>query len=94
MAEKNKDDLFDWKMNEWTMGNIETQGYFIDRDGNEILQLEVIVPSNMKTEGHLRHLLTKDYKSVIITPDAKQKDYLQISFTDIDIDEDDKEMTD
>lgn len=94
MAEKNKDDLFNWKMGEWTMGQIETQGYFIDRDGNEILQLEVIVPSNMKTEGHLKSLLTRDYKSVIITPDAKQKNYLQISFTDIDLEKEEEEMTD
>ncbi len=85
MTKNKKAGWFNWPSNKWTMGEILVQKYSNDNDGNKILKLEILVPKKIKFIGsHLKKLLAKDYKSVLVTPDKGNTDFLQLSFTDIE----------
>jgi len=94
MPKNKKEEWFKWKIDEWSMGKISVQEYFTNDDGSETLRLEISVPSKMGTPDRVKNLLLKNYKSVILTPDKGNVDFLQLSFTNIDLDEKEEEMTD
>jgi len=94
MSKNNKDEVFSWEIDEWTVGLVSAQHYFTDHDGMKKFTLMIVLSNKMETPDRVKDLLSKRYKSVIITPDKGNADSLQLSFTNIDLDEQGEEMTD
>lgn len=89
MAKNKKEEWFNWKSSEWMMGKVMFKHHFTDKNGNGMFPLKVVIPKeDMECAGsHLKKLMTKKYKSVIFTPDKGNTKFLQLSFTNIPLEE-------
>lgn len=85
MPKNNKKEWFDWKWYEWSMGEVLVKKHLTNSDGSETLKLEVLIPKKMGTPSRIKKLIAKNYKSVLITPDKGNTNFLQLSFTNIKV---------
>ena len=84
MSNKNKHGFDDF-----VVGLIRVQKYFDNGEG-EIMKLEILMPKCLKSKGHLRSLLLKDYRTAIISSSKNDDKYLKMTLTNINIVDDEE----